>query len=202
MKKKTLAVAIAAAGSFGAFAETTNETASAELPRIVVEASRADRTALEIPAPVRVITREEIAQSGAKDITDLLERKTSSLNIIRTGAGNPALAQVSMAGWGENGFGRVLVMVDGQRLNFADMSAPLLSQIDLSSVRQVEVLRGSQSVLGRGPARWPGGGAGRGGGGRRHPQRDRAGRLRAPRQGVRAWRQLGDLRRQRLLSRR
>lgn len=147
MKKKTLAVAIAAAGSFGAFAETTNETASAELPRIVVEASRADRTALEIPAPVRVITREEIAQSGAKDITDLLERKTSSLNIIRTGAGNPALAQVSMAGWGENGFGRVLVMVDGQRLNFADMSAPLLSQIDLSSVRQVEVLRGSQSVL-------------------------------------------------------
>ena len=116
MKKKTLAVAIAAAGSFGAFAETTNETASAELPRIVVEASRADRTALEIPAPVRVITREEIAQSGAKD---LLERKTSSLNIIRTGAGNPALAQVSMAGWGENGFGRVLVMVDGQRLNFA-----------------------------------------------------------------------------------
>ena len=147
MKKKTLAVAIAAAGSFGASAETPNATASAELPRIVVEASRADRTALEIPAPVRVITREEIAQSGAKDITDLLERKTSSLNIIRTGAGNPALAQVSMAGWGENGFGRVLVMVDGQRLNFADMSAPLLSQIDLSSVRQVEVLRGSQSVL-------------------------------------------------------
>lgn len=144
---KTLAVAIAAAGPFGAFAETTNETASVELPRIVVEASRADRTALEIPAPVRVITREEIAQSGAKDIVDLLERKTSSLNIIRTGAGNPALAQVSMAGWGENGFGRVLVMVDGQRLNFADMSAPLLSQIDISSVRQVEVLRGSQSVL-------------------------------------------------------
>ena len=148
MNTKKLAVACAAAGLLGASAEeTTNGVATVELPAVTVEASRLDKTALEIPAPVQVITRDEIAQSGAKDVVDLLEKKTSSLNLIRTGAGNPALSQVAMRGWGENGFGRVLVMVDGQRLNFADMSAPLLSQIDLGSVSKIEILQGSQSVL-------------------------------------------------------
>ena len=148
MRKQKLAAACAAAACLGAFAgEATNETAVAELPPVTVEASRLDRTALGIPAPVQVVTRAEIAQSGAKDVVDLLEKKTSALNLIRTGAGNPALAQVAPRGWGENGFGRMLVMVDGQRLNFADMSAPLLSQIDLGGVSQVEILQGSQCVL-------------------------------------------------------
>lgn len=147
MNTKRLAVAMAMAGSLGAFADATNETETVELPSVTVEASRLDRTAVEIPAEVQVITREEIAASGARDVVDLLERRTASLNIIRTGAGNPALSQVAMRGWGENGFGRMLVMVDGQRLNFADMSAPLLSQIDLGSVRKVEILHGSQAVL-------------------------------------------------------
>ncbi|MGN0854697.1 MAG: TonB-dependent receptor [Kiritimatiellia bacterium] len=148
MNRRKLVVACAATGVLGVCAETnTNAVAVAELPPVTIEASRLDKTALEIPAPVQVITRPEIAQSGAKDVVDLLAKKTSSLNLIRTGAGNPALAQVAMRGWGENGFGRVLVMVDGQRLNFADMSAPLLSQIDLGSIDRIEILQGSQCVL-------------------------------------------------------
>lgn len=148
MNRQGLVAACVATGVLGAFAETsTNEVAVTTLPPVMIKASRLDKTAMEIPAPVQVITRAEIAESGAKDVVDLLAKKTSSLNLTRTGAGNPALAQVAMRGWGENGFGRVLVMVDGQRLNFADMSAPLLSQIDLGSIGRVEILQGSQSVL-------------------------------------------------------
>ena len=147
MRKPGLAAAMAAAGVFVSHGGTTNETEIAELPPVIVEASRTGRTADEMPEPVRVIGREEIAASGAKDVVELVERKAPSLNVIRTGAGNPALSQIAMRGWGENGFGRVLVMVDGRRLNYADMSAPLLSQIDLASVERIEILHGSQCVL-------------------------------------------------------
>ena len=148
-KMKTVAMAAVLSAAFGAgsLAGETNETKSVELGRIVVEASRVGRTAEELPMPVRVLDAKAIAESGARNLVDLLEKETSSLNLIRTGAGNPALAQVSLRGWGENGFGRVLVMVDGERLNFADMSAPLLSRIELGSISKVEILEGSGSVL-------------------------------------------------------
>ena len=148
-KMKTVAMAAVLSAAFGAgsLAGATNETKSVELGRIVVEASRVGRTAEELPMPVRVLDAKAIAESGARNLVDLLEKETSSLNLIRTGAGNPALAQISLRGWGENGFGRVLVMVDGERLNFADMSAPLLSRIELGSISKVEILEGSGSVL-------------------------------------------------------
>lgn len=148
MNKTAFAAALAAAGAAcTARAAETNAPAVAELPTVVVEASRTGVTADRIPAPVRVIDRGEIAASGARDLAELVERRTTSLNVTRTGAGNPALSQIAMRGWGESGFGRVLVMVDGRRLNYADMSAPLLSQIDLSTVERVEILHGPQSVL-------------------------------------------------------
>lgn len=142
MNTKTLALAIGMIGAATFAAEK-----EVELPTIIVEASRIDATKAEIPANVQVITREDISASGAKDIVGVLEKSTTSLNLIQTGAGNPALAQFSMPGYGENGFGRLLIMVDGQKLNYADMKAPLLSQIDLGSVERIEILQGSQNVL-------------------------------------------------------
>lgn len=132
---------------FAAALAATNTVVSAQTPTIVVEASRIGKYSMEMPANVQVITREEISSSGAKDIVGVLQKRTTALNIIQTGAGNPALSQFAMPGYGENGFGRTLVMVDGQRLNYSDMAAPLLTQINLGSVERVEILQGSQNVL-------------------------------------------------------
>ena len=76
--------AAVAAMSLGAYAAETNETATAELPPVVVEASRIGKTPNEIPSAVQVITRGEIAASGARDVADLLEKRANSLNVIRT----------------------------------------------------------------------------------------------------------------------
>lgn len=96
---------------------------STNLPPIIVEASRLGKTTLEMPQFVETVTRDEIALSGARDTTDLLERETGVF-IRRLGGENPALAQVAMRGYGENSFGRVLVAVDGEVLNNPDMSPP------------------------------------------------------------------------------
>ena len=100
--------------------------AAAELPRVVVEASRTGKTPAEIPAAVQVVSRAEIAASGARDLADLLQKKSATLDFAHLGANNPALTQLAPRGYGENGFGRLLVMVDGERLNSPDMNAPNL----------------------------------------------------------------------------
>ena len=84
--------AAVAAMSLGAYAAATNETATAELPPVVVEASRIGKTPNEIPAAVQVITRGEIAASGARDAVDLLVKKSATLDFAHLGGANPALA--------------------------------------------------------------------------------------------------------------
>ena len=146
MNTKTIAAVIAAASCFGLQAET-NETATVELPVVTVEATRLEKTAIETPADVQVITREAIAASGARDVTELLEKTVPGVHVSGLGGNNPALKQISMRGYGENGFGRLAVLVDGERLNNPDMSTPNLSQIDLAAVKKIEIVGGPQTVL-------------------------------------------------------
>ena len=137
--KEMNAVILAAA------AVATNVTAT--LPPVVVQASRLGKTPGEIPASVQVIGRSEIAASGARDVADLLQKKSVALDFAHLGANNPALTQIAPRGYGENGFGRLLVVVDGERLNSPDMNAPNLSQVSLGSIECIEILQGSQNVL-------------------------------------------------------
>ena len=144
---KKLIPAAVAAMSLGAYAAETNETATAELPPVVVEASRIGKIPNEIPASVQVISRAEIAASGARDVADLLQKKSVTLDFAHLGANNPALTQLAPRGYGENGFGRLLIVVDGERLNSPDMNAPNLAQIGLGAIERIEILQGSQNVL-------------------------------------------------------
>ena len=88
-----------AAVSLGAYAAETNETVTAELPPVVVEASRIGKIPNEIPASVQVITRAEIAASGARDVADLLQKKSVSLDFAHLGGNNPALTQLAPHGY-------------------------------------------------------------------------------------------------------
>ena len=139
--------AAVAAMSLGAYAAETNETVTAELPPVVVEASRIGKTPNEIPSAVQVITRGEIAASGARDVADLLQKKCATLDFRHVSANNPAFTQLAPRGYGENGFGRLLVVVDGERLNSPDMTPPNLAQIGLGAIERIEILQGSQNVL-------------------------------------------------------
>jgi iron complex outermembrane receptor protein len=134
-----LAVAIAAsAWSASAAPVTTNAP-------IVVTASRADRTAEELPAQVTVITAEDINKSGAQNVVSALESLGGLY--FRHNSDNPGQADISMRGFGQNSHGRVLVLVDGQRLNTADMATLDWLRIPVSSVERIEVLRGGQTAL-------------------------------------------------------
>ena len=117
------------------------------LPTVVVEASRLDKTPRDLPQNVQVISANEIARSGAYDVAGVLSKLAPQVHLSHQGGNNPALTQLSMGGYGENGFGRLLVLVDGEKLNNPDMSTPNLAQVSLASVKQIEVLSGPQTVL-------------------------------------------------------
>ena len=94
---------------------------------------------------VSVYTADDIAASGAQSLPELLAKKA---NIdIRTMNANPTQSQIAMRGFGENSFGRVKVMMDGEELNAVEMEAPNLARIPLGSVERVEIIHGPSPVL-------------------------------------------------------
>lgn len=116
-----------------------------EVPPIMVTATRVARLPENIPAQVTVITAEEIREHGAQTVVEAL-RDLGGI-YFRSLNGNPAQAEVSLRGFGENSHGRVLVLRDGQRMNSPDLAGINWLQIPLASVERIEVLRGGHNML-------------------------------------------------------
>jgi iron complex outermembrane receptor protein len=147
MKKKMYYFGFAAFMFFSAvaMAEETDEDKVKTMDEVVVTATRTEKDVKKVPANVTVITAEEIADSGASSLIEVL---ASQANIhVRTYSGNSSQAQIDLRGFGENGFGRTLVLLDGRRLNRLDMSSINWTQISLEQIERIEVVRGSGSVL-------------------------------------------------------
>lgn len=142
MHKKHLVIGIVLAVLANLGLTQTTSDGQAE---IIVSASRDHREAGRIPANVTVLTAADIREANAATLVDLL-RNLNGIS-FRSSSGNAAQAEISMRGFGENSHGRVLVLLDGRRLNNPDMAALNWAQIPVNSVERIEIMRGSQSAL-------------------------------------------------------
>jgi iron complex outermembrane recepter protein len=97
-----------------------------------------------IAVAVSVISSEDIEKSGKTSVTDLLE---SAPGVSLSGTTGSTRRAFQSRGYGDNSYGRVLVLLDGIPLNNPDMSAPDLSWIQVSSIKQIEVYKGDASAL-------------------------------------------------------
>ncbi|MDR0497214.1 MAG: TonB-dependent receptor plug domain-containing protein, partial [Treponema sp.] len=86
---------------------------------LVITAGRTSEPNMEVPGFVTVISAEEIA--SAASITELLEG-VPGVRFLGALSG-PGSESISMRGFGENSFGRVLVLVNGNKINDPDMKA-------------------------------------------------------------------------------
>ncbi|MFT4075946.1 MAG: TonB-dependent receptor [Asticcacaulis sp.] len=136
---------------------TTPTTAGSEEPQtVVVLGSRIPRTQKEGPAPVTVITSDQIRAGGYASVPDVLKTVTQNSGETESQqSGNaadysPGAQQVDLRGLGPN---HTLVMVNGRRIsdfpmpfdgngNFTD-----ISNIPLGMVDQIEILSGSASAI-------------------------------------------------------
>ena len=138
MKKQMMVAIVVGMVGAMAYAEATNR-------EIVVTAARESRGTLDVAADVTVITSGDIRDAGYVDMTETLKNVQGVT--MRSIAGNPATTEISMRGFGENSHGRVLVLMDGRRLNRPDMAGVNWFEVPLSNVDRIEVVRGGSTVL-------------------------------------------------------
>ncbi|MCK5200640.1 MAG: TonB-dependent receptor [Spirochaetales bacterium] len=106
---------------------------------IIVTASRIEEDSRTTPAYVRVIPEEEIQDESTvldvlKTIPDISIREFS-----------PAKQAISMGGFGDGGYGRTLILINGRPVNRPDMASFDWNSITLASVSRIEIIKGSMS---------------------------------------------------------
>jgi len=125
---------------------TSNASAvfNVELDTIIVTANRHEKQGQKVAGNVSVITKEQIEDSNAQSIPDLLEQ-VQGVYIYDTSTARTSV--VDIRGFGDTAARNVLVLVDGRRLNVADSGAADLVQIPVGAVERIEIIRGGGSVL-------------------------------------------------------
>lgn len=123
-------------------------SAPVKLPEVLVTARRVAEDPLNVPAYTQVITRDQIRDSGATNLIDLLETEANLQ--FNSFVSSPTSANVSLRGTGGSsaiGNGRTLVLLDGIRTNRADMGQFNWLQFNLQSIESVEVIQGPQGAF-------------------------------------------------------
>jgi outer membrane receptor protein involved in Fe transport len=135
---------------------TTAAPADDEPQTVVVLGSRIPRTQKEGPAPVTIISSDQIRAGGYASVPDVLKTVTQNGGETQSQQSgdaadySPGAQQVDLRGLGPN---HTLVMVNGRRIsdypmpydgngNFTD-----ISNIPLGMVDQIEILSGSASAI-------------------------------------------------------
>ena len=127
-----------------------------ELERVQVIGSRIPRAQIEGPAPVTVITAEQIQSAGFTSVPDVLRSlsqnsgSTQGQQNTTSAQSTPGAQAVDLRGLGPN---HTLVLVNGRRI--ADFPLPLNSRsnftdignIPLGMIDRIEVLTGSASAV-------------------------------------------------------
>ena len=147
MRKSVLSGLVAGALTVGMGCAATPANAeeavqSYTLDDIVVTASRSETAISDVPADVTLISEEQIERGNYKSVSDAL--KGANINVVQKGfAAYPVI----------NGDSRVLVMVDGKKVNWdhlvvsGDTNAVDVDQIAIGDVERIEIVRGPNSSL-------------------------------------------------------
>ncbi|MFO7556334.1 MAG: TonB-dependent receptor [Desulfobacterales bacterium] len=115
------------------------------MEEVVVTATRQEEKISSVPANVSVITETDIKNSTAYDIPDLLRKQTGvHVNDI---AGNRRNYTVDLRGFGETAPLNTLVLVDGRKINQADLSGSDWALIPLDRVKKIEIIRGGRGSI-------------------------------------------------------
>lgn len=132
------ALPLALAVAFPSFAQT-------QLKEVLVTATRFTESAESLPFGVSVVTAEDIQASGVNSVNEAVMKLLGVPGRLDTSGGNNYT--LDLRGFGASADSNQVVIVDGLRLNEADLSSASLAAIPIESVYKIEVLRGTGAVL-------------------------------------------------------
>jgi iron complex outermembrane receptor protein len=113
----------------------------------VVTAKRYESEIVETPAGVTVILRQDIEKSGAHSVVDVLQGRAGVL--ITKNSSTPQDSVVDVRGFNNGGGNgqRLLVLVDGRKINSVTGSQVDWASLPLENVERIEILRGPAAAL-------------------------------------------------------
>ncbi len=115
------------------------------LEEVVVTASRAERKLSKVSSSISVISEEEIKDSNAKNIPDLLKNLEGIYTYDSSGVGTAG--RINMRGFWGGMSTHQLILIDGIPQNKGKDKLVDWDLIPLDNVERIEVLRGPASAL-------------------------------------------------------
>lgn len=115
-----------------------------KLDDIVITASRYEEPVSTVPANVTIISDEDIKNSTAQDIPELLSNSGFHISDI---TGNRRSFTVDIRGFGETSPLNTLVLIDGRKVNSPDLSGVDWNQIPKDAIKRIEIIRGSSGSI-------------------------------------------------------
>ncbi|MGY8627827.1 TonB-dependent receptor domain-containing protein [Chromobacterium violaceum] len=109
---------------------------------VIVTASRIAQPLSKTLADATVITRDEIEESGAQTLQQVLSRQAAVS--ITTNGGPGTSSSIFMRGANSN---HTVVLVDGMRISSATTGTTAIQNIPLEQIERIEILRGPASSL-------------------------------------------------------
>jgi len=139
MKRSTLFLALISTPAL-VFAATETK-----LNTQIVTSNGLQQSEFKAPFASEIHDATDIERSGSIGLYDYLS-KHSSITVLPS-YGNPLTQNLDMRGFGiENGHQNIVITINGRRLNNVDMAPQLLSNIPLSSIERIEIIKGSGAV--------------------------------------------------------
>lgn len=126
-------------------AATAMAAQSAQLPSTTVSTTRSDQDIAKLARNVTVITADQIQAMHATSVIEVLQ-SVPGLSFINY-MGNMSQARVDMRGFGEGAATRVLVTIDGRRVNTIDLAGADFATIPLDNIERIEVMHGPAGVI-------------------------------------------------------
>ncbi len=139
--------ALAMSSASSAFAQTApdnnnNVSNSDSANQVIVTATRSPQLTSDVISDTLVINADQIAQSGAGSIVDLLQRQRGIE--VSTNGGPGTTSSVFIRGANSN---QNVVLVDGVRIGSSTTGAANWSAIPLSAIDHIEIVYGPLSTL-------------------------------------------------------
>lgn len=140
MKAKPSLLGVALVTSINVYADALTPLA------VTVYGDKLDSVSYESLPIKSSISKRQITASGAQTLTDVL-RSSGLVTIGASYTGNNSDNSISMGGFGENASQNLVILLNGQRLNFATLETVDLGLIPVESVSQIDIIDGSAGVL-------------------------------------------------------
>ncbi|OGA04884.1 MAG: hypothetical protein A2W68_07655 [Betaproteobacteria bacterium RIFCSPLOWO2_02_64_14] len=113
---------------------------------VVVTATRFSDRYVDTPVNMTVISAEDIRQSSAKTVADILAEQ-AGIAIHDFFGNNAAATTIDLRGFGITGGQNTLILLDGRRVTDIDLSGVQWSAVPLNAVERIEIVRGGGAVL-------------------------------------------------------